>query len=380
MIPLHVPGASAEVLEVARLVRTWADRELLPKRPTLGESNDGLLMPALAVLREELGLGELIQAEGGITGDVGEEPLVWALSLLEVGRGDCGLGLLITAELALHRAGGECDGERVALALPRLPRGDELGLPALGGRSPQAAAREAGEGWRVSADQVTPLCGGLDADLLAVVCAVAGEGGGEPLLALVPTAGAGVTVGEPILQTGLAASRNASIWLQDAPAQGVMPFGSLERGTLEAWLRLGLAGVCTGALEMGLQILTDWAESRVIKGRGQPFLDNPLVAGVMAEVAEDLLVSRALLVDAGRQFMGQGGHLIVGMAWHRISALVERSLGRAMELMGSAGYAREWQLERYWRDVRTLRGLLGSPTLFRMELAGQVFSSRGVLS
>ena len=128
------------------------------------------------------------------------------------------------------------------------------------------------------------------------------------------------------------------------------------------------------------EALGDGAEVRVIKGRGQPFLDNPLVAGVMAEVAGDLMVSRALLVDAGRRFTLEGGRLGMGVACHRISALVERALGRVMELMGSAGYAREWQLERYWRDVRTLRGLLGGPTLFGMEFAAEVFSSRGVLS
>ena len=369
------PGASAEALEVARLVRKWVDRELLPKRPTLGESFDGLLAPALAVLRGEVGLAEMFQAEGGITGDAEEEPLVWALCLAEVGRGDCGLGLLVTVELALSRM----DVGYAALALPRLTVGDEVGLPSLGGRVPQATARADGDRWLVSAEQVTPLCQGGAADLLALVCTVQGEDSPAPLLALVPTSAAGVTVGDTILQTGLAAARNARLRLVDAPADGVLPFGPAERAGLEAWLRLGCAGVCTGALEMGLHILTDWAESRVIKGRGQPFLDNPLVAGVMAEVAEDLMVSRALLLDAGRRLAGEGGPLAVGVAWHRVSRTVELALGRAMELMGSAGYAREWQLERYWRDVRTLRGLLGSPTLFRMEVAAEVFQSKGVL-
>ena len=378
MIPLDVPGASAEVLEVARLVRRWADRELLPRRPTLGESYAELLMPALAVLRQEVGLGEMIQAEEGITGDQALEPLVWALCLHEIGRGDCGLGLLTAVELGLARACGEREGARVALALPRLPSGDEVGLEALGGKVAQASARQDGDGWRVSADQVTPLCSGGAADVLALVCSKEGEG--ETLLALVEAGAPGLTVGEPVIQTGLTAARNARLALKDVPAAGVLPFGPAERADLEAWLRLGCAGICSGALDMGLRILTDWAESRVIKGKGQPFLDNPLVASVMAEVAEDQLVVRALLADAGRRLSGEGGPLAVGVAWHRISSMVERSLGRAMELMGSAGYAREWQLERYWRDVRTLRGLLGSATLFRMELAADLFGARGVLS
>jgi len=374
MIPRDVPGASTEVLEVARLVRRWTDRELLPKRPTLGESTEELLMPALEVLREEVGLAEMIQAEEGITGDEGQEPLLWALCMEQVGRGDCGLGLLVAVELALAKVYGEPEAARAALVLPRLPAGDEAGLAALAGRAPQAAAVKDGDGWRVTGEGMIPLCRGEVADLLAVVCTAEGEP--EPLMLLVQER---VTVGEPLVQTGLAASRNAAVSLRDAAAVIALPFGPLERADLEAWLRLGCAGVCAGALEMGLEILTDWAESRVIKGKGQPFLNNPLVASVMAEVAEDLMVCRALLTDGARRLAGEGGPLAMGVAWHRISGMVERSLGRAMELMGSAGYAREWQLERYWRDVRTLRGLLGSPTLFRMELAGEVFGSEGVL-
>jgi alkylation response protein AidB-like acyl-CoA dehydrogenase len=44
-----------------------------------------------------------------------------------------------------------------------------------------------------------------------------------------------------------------------------------------------------------------------------------------------------------------------------------------MELMGSAGYATEWNLERYWRDIKTLHGHLGSEVLDRLEIARHCF-------
>ncbi len=41
-----------------------------------------------------------------------------------------------------------------------------------------------------------------------------------------------------------------------------------------------------------------------------------------------------------------------------------------MELMGgSAGYATEWNLERYWRDVKTMQIHLGNWELNKMDIA-----------
>ena len=365
-------------MQVARTVRRWADREVVPHRTTHGEDAEALLEPAFAVLREEVGLGEMLHAEEAVTDDAADEALLWALCLEQVGRADCGLGLLLAVELSLDRVGADYGTERLAPVLPRLPVGDQVGLESLGGRAPQATARQEADTWLVTGEQLSPLCSGAAARSFAVVCAE--PDAAEPLVALVPVQAPGVSVGPPILQTGLAAATNARVSLADAPAEGVLPFGPRERALLDRWLQLACSGVCTGALQMGLEILTDWAESRVIKGKGQPFIHNPLIAEVMAEVAEALMVCRALLQDLARRMETDGGSAAAGVAWRHISTTVEHALGRAMELMGSAGYAREWQLERYWRDVRALRGLLGSPTLARVALATELFGSKGVLA
>ena len=46
-----------------------------------------------------------------------------------------------------------------------------------------------------------------------------------------------------------------------------------------------------------------------------------------------------------------------------------------MELMGSAGYAREWHLERYWRDVKSVQSCLGGRVLSGMHVARHYFGS-----
>ena len=47
-------------------------------------------------------------------------------------------------------------------------------------------------------------------------------------------------------------------------------------------------------------------------------------------------------------------------------------LDRGMELMASAGYATEWNLERFWRDVKTVEALL-LPVQARVHMARHYF-------
>jgi alkylation response protein AidB-like acyl-CoA dehydrogenase len=53
-------------------------------------------------------------------------------------------------------------------------------------------------------------------------------------------------------------------------------------------------------------------------------------------------------------------------------------LDKAMELMASAGYATEWNLERYWRDVKTLSTYLMLETVGPLQLARHYFGCRNL--
>ena len=56
-----------------------------------------------------------------------------------------------------------------------------------------------------------------------------------------------------------------------------------------------------------------------------------------------------------------------------MAASAEAGLNHTMELMGSAGYATEWNLERYWRDTKTLATYLHLETAGQMVLANHCF-------
>ena len=64
------------------------------------------------------------------------------------------------------------------------------------------------------------------------------------------------------------------------------------------------------------------------------------------------------------------------MVAQRIYGAAEQCLQNAMELMASAGYAREWQLERYWRDMKTVQCCLGSQELANIDVARRFYDCK----
>lgn len=163
-----------------------------------------------------------------------------------------------------------------------------------------------------------------------------------------------------------------------APAAAL---GLRDPAALRPWLQLLCCASAVGGLAGAFEIVADWGDNRVIKGRGQRFRDNPLAAAVMAEVAQRATVCRLLTLDLARMVAAgtdadelRSASLCVA---HHVLPCAAAALDRALELMGSAGYATEWNLERHWRDVRTLHALLGADVLARGELARHFYGSRG---
>jgi alkylation response protein AidB-like acyl-CoA dehydrogenase len=51
-----------------------------------------------------------------------------------------------------------------------------------------------------------------------------------------------------------------------------------------------------------------------------------------------------------------------------------QAIDNTMELMASAGYATEWNLERYWRDVKTVETYVIPETVAQTCMARQYFN------
>jgi alkylation response protein AidB-like acyl-CoA dehydrogenase len=384
-------------VDLASSLQSLVEKEIMSKRLELKEDYERLLQPSLHRLLVGTGLQRMFWPEK-LGGDEHNQPsasytIVSALE--QIGRADTGLAFVIAhnlalqAALALEKSYNEesclalaplfCDDDRPVKVSFVLPAYGETGEGAQWrGKYFQVKASRAKGGWRLDGQGVRPTCCGVDADLIGAWCAV--EGGEEPAFILVPGDASGLERGEEIIKTGLAASRVAELAFSgvEVPASSCAWRGDEGLFRLLSWFYLGLAAAAAGALLADFQIIREWGDARVIKGRGHVFKENPLTAAVMGEISMEIATSRLLAYDlagilAEPEAYGdagsQGVFVTASMIVHHIYASAENTIHRTMELMASAGYAREWQLERYWRDIKTVQCSLGAAELAKHDYA-----------
>jgi len=379
--PIPREWLSDETVMLADSVARWAAREVTGRRSQHRESYAELHRPALASLMEQVGLQDLLWAEPG-------EPLsatALAAVLEQVGRADTGLGVVLANTAALQRC---VPSHRKALLSERGAIGS-LVLPGFGaepgaalhGLAPQVRAQATTEGWTLSGRAVRPQCHGAEATYFGLVT----ELDGEPALFAVTSRTPGLRVGDRFLKTGLHASPNADLELRGVPVSEaeLLWRGAAPYRELRSWYYLGCAATASGALLATHAILDDWCESRVIKGRGQPFKDNPLVAAMLGDIGGFIGTGRILTLALALALEQRGG---ADEATHATAVATARlllgnamdGLDKAMELMASAGYATEWNLERYWRDIKTLSTYLMLEIVGPVDLARHYFGCRNL--
>jgi alkylation response protein AidB-like acyl-CoA dehydrogenase len=386
---------------LASSLQDLVEKEVMARRPELKEDYEQLLRPALGKILAGVGLQRMFWPEesGGEGHDQPAAAYTIASALEQIGRADTGLAFLAAHNLALQAAlmlgGGEgnrslaplfCDTEDPVIVSFVLPAyAEEAEAPRWRGKYPQVRAAGGKDGWVLEGKAVRPTCSGVDADLFGVMCSVEGED--EPAFMLVPGDAPGLKRGREFKKTGLAASRNTEIAFEKVKLPAVNCAWRGEEGLLRllSWYYLGLAAAAAGGLLAVYEIIREWGNTRVIKGRGQIFKENPLTSAIMGEVAQEIAVNRLLAYDlagmlAEPEAYGDSGSEAVFvsalMIAHRVIGSADSTIYRTMELMASAGYAREWQLERYWRDIKTMQCYLGAAELAKHDFARWFYKTR----
>jgi alkylation response protein AidB-like acyl-CoA dehydrogenase len=70
---------------------------------------------------------------------------------------------------------------------------------------------------------------------------------------------------------------------------------------------------------------------------------------------------------------GKAMYATATAVFKQVSRAAMLSIDNAMELMASAGYATEWNLERYWRDVKTMETYVVPETAALTDMARHYF-------
>jgi len=400
LIPCSSDQPHESDILLTQTLKRWAETEVMAKRLENREDLDLLIKPALHKLFVDLEMQKMIFPEqyGGVGLNKPEVAQTLALSLEQIGRADTGIGYLYAATFALcssfamdYNLNDElckllsplfCDSGKSAvgsLVLPSYASEIKTGPQILfQGRTYPAAAKQLDDRLIIKGSNLQPLNAGCDAEIFGIFCLL--EGSNEPALVVIPANTPGLSRGEPQTRTGLAASLNCKLTLDQVavPETCLISRGETSWQQLLSWFYLGVAAVTVGSLFAAFEILREWGENRVIKGKNSLLKDNPLTASVMAEVSQELLLDRLLLhqlagIIASRSLEEPARAKKTSVAALSVVSQVthsaEKAINQTMELMGSAGYATEWNLERYWRDIKTMQLHLGSWELNKMDLA-----------
>ncbi|MFQ5555879.1 MAG: acyl-CoA dehydrogenase family protein [Acidimicrobiia bacterium] len=362
---------SEEQEAVRKLFRDFADNEI---RPLADDLDKNPRFPA-----------ELFRGVGalGFFGMRYPEPLgggadvtSYLLAVEELSRGSLAVAAACTMQslmgtFFLHRFAEGAVRERL---LPPALRGDVIGTicmtePDAGSDlfSMTTAAERDGDTWRVTG-QKTWITSAPVADMFTVF---ARTGEKQLSIFLVEKGAEGLTVGRSIDKMGIKSSLTSEIFFDGVPATcmlGEQGAGVSSLFEILAEIRLMTAALALGVGRAAFEDALAYAKERVQFGK--PIAKFQAIQAHLAEMRTKLAAARQLTYWAAwRSERGQENADQSAMAKLFASEVAMEVCDRAARIMASYGYASEYPVERYLRDVRfTLIGG-GTSELLRINIA-----------
>jgi alkylation response protein AidB-like acyl-CoA dehydrogenase len=201
-------------------------------------------------------------------------------------------------------------------------------------------------------------------------------------LIYVPKDTPGLTFGKPEQKMGMRVTDiNTAIYFDNVRVPKTYRAGGpgldwqLFRNNV-SWGRLTSAPMTLGNAQAVLEIVTDYTSNRAYGGK--PVRNHSLQAAMIADMAIGIESARAFYLHVAAMFNDRkafgnpGDDFLMGRASAaKVYAcdVTEMVCNRAMELMGSYGYARDYHVEKYLRDSKIIQLWLGGGQLGRLDVA-----------
>jgi alkylation response protein AidB-like acyl-CoA dehydrogenase len=393
------------VSDLGRVIRKWGDERYIPIRQQIDEDwkEHKLVTPMLKEVLVDLGINAaFFPAEVGGT-EMPEPMSLTNVICEELARIDsgfctaciCSVWGMMTMVLKPHRNmelieefGPKFCGDELYMSCHAMTEpasgADIENIGRIKGRTIQTTATLDGDEWVVNGHKIWPTNSGHVAQLYVVV-ATTKKGSSDPndfALVLVPADAEGVSTGNPYQKAGMAADMNTDVWFDHVR----VPKRYRLHGPgddLKYWTRtitmgnLASAAMCVGIMKNVYEIIKKWTTERVIAGK--PLKEHGICADMLCEIAMLIESTSAWLWAYAREMDNPDIYGLEpwderlelksrGLALHANNA-VERACSRAMDFMGSYGYAREYDIEKHWRDCKVIGLWMGGKGLKTLENA-----------
>lgn len=379
---------SSEQRRICDLARQFAREEV---RPGAGERDreehafDREIVERLG----ELGfLGMLVPPEYD---GLGLDPITYLVALEEICWGDPSVGVSMSVHNSLPtqlllREGTEEQKERW---LKPMARGELLGAFSLSeaGSGSDAASLSSqairdGDGWVLNGEKMW-VTNGEAADLVLVFVRTdePGDRDGKDGIGgfVVPTGKDGWKPGKKERKMGLRGSQTVAVQMEDLRLGPEHLLGEAGRGywyALEALVggRLGIAAQAVGIAQAALDHAVEYAAER--RQFGRPVGDFQGMRFKLSEMARQVERSRALLHRAARAYMHdeRPTRMLSSAAKLDASEAAMHVTREAVQVFGGYGYAREYPVERLFRDAKVTQIYEGANEIHRVIIAKELFS------
>ena len=375
-MPVERMLPSAEAEELVALAHDIAVSELKPIASQY-EAEDRFPREKFRLLGKS-GLLGLPYPERWGGGDVSYEVYLQVLEELAAAWMTVGVGLSVHTMSCypLFRLGRDEQREEW---LPAMLAGDLLGAYALsephaGSDAAALSARAVrdGEDYVVSGTKAWITHAG-QADFYTVMVRTSDEGGRGVSCLLVDAGTPGLAVGALEHKMGLTGSPTAQLLFDGARVPARRRLGAEGQGlkmALEALDsgRLGIAACAVGLAQAALDEAVAYAAQRTQFGR--PIIEFQGLEFLLADMAAGVESARATYLEAARRRdRGLPFHRQASIAKLVATDMAMRVTTDAVQVLGGAGYTRDFPVERYMREAKVPQIFEGTNQIQRMVIA-----------
>jgi alkylation response protein AidB-like acyl-CoA dehydrogenase len=393
---------SDEDLRMVAAVREFTDGEIMPRRQDLEggwHRDEALAKQTFRKVQKglvDIGVQRATWPEK--LGGLGVSGAVYNMIIEEISRGDVGLAThmsIINWALSAAMRGRRMDllQEFVPVICDDHPHGCCMAItepsggtnaedPTQHGRTIHTLAVDDGDSWVINGHKIWPS-GASAADITyCVVCSTDPESGDDGVaLIYVPPNAKGMSFSKPYEKMGMCHTDvNTEIFFNEVrvPKKYRVAGPGKDARILHDIVGMGRLGTChmaLGAARACFDIALKWTGMREIAGK--PVRSRSLHASILGEMAMKVDSASAFARQVG-QMVGSGKFGSTGepLLLSKCSAAkayacsaTEWVTHQAMELMGSYGYAFDYHVEKYVRDVKILSLWLGGPHRAMLDAA-----------
>ncbi len=368
-----------EAQELLGLVRDIAARELMPQAAAAEEA-ERFPREVFRTLGEA-GLLSLPYPEEFGGGSQPAEVYLQVLEELGAAWSSVAVGVSVHALSCFPLVHFGSDTQRKTW-LPDMLSGDTLGAYCLSeahaGSDPAAMRTRAvrhGDGYLIRGAKAWTTHAG-QADFYTVMARTSDDPRRGVSCFLVPADAAGLTAAPPEHKMGLTGSTTATMHFDDVHVAADRMIGEEGQGLAIAFAaldsgRLGIAAVATGLAQAALDLAASYANEReafgkrLIEHEGLAFLLADMA--VETETARAVYLSAARLKDAGLPY-GREASIAKLVATDNAMSVTTN----AVQVLGGAGYTRDFPAERYMREAKVMQIFEGTNQIQRLLISRQL--------